>query len=129
MTMGSGQKRKNILVIDDVSIIRTFIKLLLQDTYNVTEAINGEEGINIYKSGYFDLVITDIFMPLKGGLEVVVELKKEYPDTKIIVLSDGGKDCFSNNLEICEALGATCFFKKSMIRDELLITVTKLLSE
>jgi two-component system chemotaxis response regulator CheY len=127
--MDSEQEAKSILVVDDVSSIRAFIKLLLQDNYNVTEAANGEEGINLYKSGHFDLVVTDVFMPLKSGLELVVELKKEHPDAKIIVLSDGGKDNFSNDLEICEALGASWFLKKSLIKDELLGTINKILND
>ncbi|MBP2033676.1 two-component system chemotaxis response regulator CheY [Clostridium algifaecis] len=114
--------QKNILVIDDSVSVRKFIREILEEAgYKVYEAGDGEEGIEVFKSnGNIDLIITDIYMPKKSGLEVVIELKKEYKDLKIIVLSDGGKQNFSNELGICEALGATYFFKKDWVKDELI---------
>ena len=112
---------KNILIIDDSSSIRNFVRILLENAnYSVVEAENGAIGIEKYKAGDFDLVISDIYMPIKSGLEVVVNLKKEYPNVKIIILSDGGKDHFSDYMEVCEALGATYFLSKARIKDELL---------
>jgi len=64
-------------------------------------------------------------MPIKSGLELVVELREEHKDINIIVLSDGGKNNFSNELGVCEALGATYFIKKDLIRDELIKLVNK----
>ncbi len=124
-------EQKNILVIDDSASIRNFIRIVLEEAnYKVCEASNGEEGIEVYKKyGDIDLIITDVFMPKKSGLEVVVELRKEYKETKIIVLSDGGKDNFSNELGICEALGATYFIKKDLIKDQLINLVNKAFSE
>ena len=121
------KKFKNVLVVDDSQSIRTFIRLILEDAnYNVCEASNGEEGIEVYKkSSNIDLIITDIFMPKKSGLELVVELREEYKDINVIVLSDGGKNNFSNELGVCEALGATYFIKKDLIRDELIKLVNK----
>ena len=119
---------KNILVIDDTHSIRTFVRLILEEAnYNIVEAENGAIGIEKFKSNIFDLVITDIYMPVSSGLEVVVQLEKEYPNTKIIVLSDGGKENFSNDLNVCEALGASCFLSKSKIKDELLTLVNDIL--
>lgn len=128
--MSTDSKKKNILVIDDVSSIRAFIRILLEEqNYDVVEAENGAVGIDLYKTGNFDLVITDIYMPIRGGLEVVVELKRDYPNTKIIVLSDGGAENFTNNNELCEALGASQFLSKSKIKTELISVVTRVLEE
>ncbi len=126
-----NEKQKNILVVDDIASIRTFIRIILEDAnYNVCEASNGEEGIEVYKkSGNIDLIITDIYMPKKSGLELVVELREEYKDINIIVLSDGGKNNFSNELDVCEALGAAYFIKKDLIKDELIYLVDKVFSE
>ena len=126
-----NENQKNVLVVDDVASIRTFIRLILEDAnYNVCEASNGEEGIEVYKkSGNIDLIITDIYMPKKSGLELVIELRKEYKDIDIIVLSDGGKNNFSNEFGICEALGAAYFMKKDLIKDELIKLVNKVLGE
>ena len=103
--------KKNILVIDDSATIRNFIRLMLEEAnYKVWEACDGQEGSEAYKKyDDIDLVITDIYMPRKSGLEVVVELTKEYKDIKVIVLSDGGKDHFSNELGVCEALELLTF--------------------
>ncbi|MDR3594348.1 response regulator [Clostridium sp.] len=126
-----NEKQKNVLVVDDVASIRTFIRIILENAnYNVCEAANGEEGIEIYKKlGNIDLIITDIYMPKKTGLELIVELREENKDIGIIVLSDGGKNNFSNELDVCEALGATYFIKKDLIKDGLLHLVDKVFSE
>ena len=123
--------KNTILVIYYSASIRSFIKFILEEAnYSVCEACNGEEGIEVYKKlGNIDLIITDIYMPQKSGLELVVELRKEYKDIKVIVLSDGGKNNFSNELGVCEALGATYFMKKDLIKDELIKLVDKVFSE
>ncbi|WP_315074047.1 response regulator [uncultured Clostridium sp.] len=126
-----NEKQKNILVVEDSSTVRKFIRLILEKAnYNVYETCDGEEGIEIYKKlGNIDLVITDIYMPKKTGLELVVELREENKDIKVIVISDGGENNFSNELGVCEALGATYFIKKDMIIDELIKLVNKIFSE
>ena len=121
---------KNILIIDDSISIRSFIKLMLEDEkYNVVEAENGAIGIEKFRAGNYDLVISDIYMPEKSGLEVVVNLKKDYPDIQIIILSDGGKENFTDYMSVCEALGATSFLSKSKIKDELLPLIKRLIEE
>ncbi|MVX63363.1 response regulator [Clostridium chromiireducens] len=126
-----SEKQKNILLVEDMPSVRKFISLILENAdYNVIEASNGEEGIEIYKkSGNIDLIITDIYMPQKTGLELVVELREEYSNINVIVLSDGGENNFSNELGVCEALGATYFIKKDMIIDELIELVNKIFSK
>lgn len=126
--MNTEEKKKNILVIDDIASIRAFIRTILEEAdYNVVEAENGEVGINLYKTGNFDLVITDVYMPIRGGLEVVLELKRDYPSTKIIVLSDGGSENFTNNNELCEALGASLFLSKGNINTDLVSSIASVL--
>jgi len=122
-----NEKQKNVLVVDDIASIRNFIRIILEaENYNVFEASNGEEGIEVYKKlGNIDLIITDIYMPKKSGLELVVELREEYKDINVIVISDGGKNNFSNKLGVCEALGATYFIEKDLIIDELIELVNK----
>lgn len=123
-------EKKNILVVDDVGSIRAFIKDLLEEAnYVVTEAKDGEEAIEIYRQNKIDLIITDVYMPIKGGLEAIVELRKEFPDAKSIVLSDGGDAHFENNRQICEALGANHFLSKSLIKEKLLTFVKELIGE
>lgn len=126
--MGNVDK-KNILVIDDSASIRKFIRSMLEDAqYNVYEACDGQDGIETYKKiGNIDLVITDVYMPRKTGLEFVVELREEDKDIKVIVLSDGGENNFSNELGVCEALGAISFIKKDFIKDKLIQLVNEVI--
>ena len=65
-------------------------------------------------------------MPQKSGLELVVELREENKNIDIIVISDGGENKFSNELGVCEALGATYFMNKDSIIDELIKLVNKI---
>lgn len=122
-----NEEKKNILVIDDSTSIRKIIRSLLEEAeYNVYEACDGKEGIDTYrKNGNIDLVITDVYMPNKTGLEFVVELREENKDINVIVLSDGGEKNFTNEFNICESLGATTFIKKDLITDQLIDLVNR----
>ncbi|MBZ9634779.1 response regulator [Clostridium sp. FP1] len=124
-----NKESKNILIIDDSISIRNFIRSILEQAgYRVYEACDGEEGIELFKSmGNVDLVITDVYMPKKTGIDVIIELGKDYKDTKIIVLSDGGKYNFSDELGLCESFGAICFMKKELVKDCLVELVNRVL--
>ncbi|WP_251860031.1 response regulator [Clostridium sp. Marseille-Q2269] len=126
-----SMSQKNILIIDDSASIRSFIRNILEGAnYKVYEASDGEEGMELYKKcGNIDLVVTDIYMPKKSGLEVVVELQNQYKGTKIIVFSDGGKEHFTNDSGVCEALGAAYFIRKDLIKDKLLDLVKRVFSK
>lgn len=83
---------KKILIIDDKSEIRKMFRQFLEmEGYKVKEAEDGEEEVSLFKTEHFDLVITDIFMPEKDCYEVVQELRKDFPEVKIIALSGGSK--------------------------------------
>ncbi|MDD2721922.1 MAG: response regulator transcription factor [Gallionella sp.] len=79
-----------ILVVDDHALIRKGLKQLLEDSpeLKVTgEAASGMEAINKVRTEHFDLLLLDINLPDKHGIEVLKQLKAEQPDLKIIVLS------------------------------------------
>lgn len=78
----------NILVVDDEPTVRAALKrFLTRHNFNVTEAEQGEEGIAIIEEGGIDLVIMDIQMPVKGGIETLLQLRKDFSDLKIILIS------------------------------------------
>ena len=82
-----------ILIIDDnIKVLGTYARILEYAGYEVIVAINGNGGIITYKEKLPDLVIIDILMPIKEGLETIRELKQDFPDVKIIAISGGG-DC------------------------------------
>ncbi len=81
----------HILIIDDEHQIRSMLRKVFEsEGYIVTEASNGMEGLKCYYENPADLIITDILMPDKEGLETIMALKKENPDAKIIAMSSGG---------------------------------------
>jgi len=82
---------QRILIIDDdVDILFSTRRLLKRVGYDVYVAQNGEEGLDLFNKLNFDLVITDMIMPQKEGIEVITELKKRDPAIKIVVISGGG---------------------------------------
>ncbi len=81
---------ERILVIDDDHHILMMIKKMLERAdFEVELASNGNEGLELFKSIPIDLVICDIIMPEKEGLETIMELKQDFPDVKIIAISEG----------------------------------------
>ena len=117
-----------ILIIDDEPQIRSMLKLMLErDGYEVVEAPDGVEGIKVYRQNPADLIITDLIMPNKDGIGMIIELKKEYPDVKIIAMSGGGLNKPEGYLKGAKKLGAACTLTKPIDREEMLKAVKDLL--
>jgi CheY-like chemotaxis protein len=122
---------KRILVIDDDVQMRQMLKQMLErQGYEVVEAADGKEGIMHYRQEPTDLIITDIIMPNKEGVETIIELRHDFPDVKIIAISGGSRvldaqDC----LAYVKNLGASCVFSKPFERMELLEAIKGLLGE
>ncbi|MCK5296317.1 MAG: response regulator [Alphaproteobacteria bacterium] len=116
-----------ILVIEDDDIVRELIKSILIDAgYDVTSANNGKEGLKSAISNKPDIVITDIFMPEKEGLETIKELRAHYPDIKILAVSGGGQITMENVLKIAGIFGADMVLKKPFETDVLLEKIKEL---
>jgi len=117
-------KRAQILVIDDDSQIRLTLRSILTDVgYDVIEAANGRKGIDLVKTDWVDLVITDIFMPEKEGIETIIELHRDFPHIKIIAISGGGSEYLQPALQ----LGAMRTFIKPIEKEALLKAVKELI--
>jgi CheY-like chemotaxis protein len=112
-----------ILIIDDEPQIRSMLKLMLErDGYEVAEAPDGIEGIKIHRQNPADLI-----MPNKDGIGMIIELKKEFPDVKIIAMSGGGLNKPEGYLRGAKKLGAACTLTKPIDRDELLRAIKDVL--
>ncbi len=113
-----------VLVIDDEPQIRSMLRLMLErDGYEVEEAPDGIEGIRIYRQNPLDLIISDLIMPNQDGIGMMIELKKEFPDIKIIAMSGGGLNKPEGYLEGAKKLGAKSTLTKPIDRKELLRAV------
>ncbi len=121
---------KKILIIDDEELMRLMlVELLKAHGYDATGASDGVKGLEILKNQYFDLVITDLVMPDKEGVETIKDIQSLYPKIKIIAMSGGGRLNGVDYLELASALGADKTFHKPFDRKELIKEINNLLSD
>ena len=117
-----------VLIIDDEAPIRSMLKLMLErDGYEVAEAPDGMEAIRIYRQNPADLIITDLIMPNQDGIGMIIALKKEFPDVKIIAMSGGGLNKPEGYLKGAKKLGAACTLTKPIDREEMLKAIKDVL--
>ncbi|MGE4559319.1 MAG: response regulator [Desulfobulbus sp.] len=117
---------KRILVVDDEAQIRTMLTQMLElEGYTVHTAENGEEGLTLVGRYAFDLVITDMIMPVKDGLKFIMELVRDYPDLKILAISGGGAIKAERYLTMAGYLGDIATLEKPFKREMLLDMVRK----
>lgn len=117
-----------ILVIDDDALVRETIIQILEDRgYTVVSAEDGEHGLAAFRAEQPDLVITDIIMPEKEGIQTIAQMRGERPDTKIIAISGGGRIGNIDFLKIARHLGAMDILPKPFDPDELVSRVGRCL--
>jgi CheY-like chemotaxis protein len=103
----------NVLVIDDEDLVRmTVEQILKRDGHTVYSASDGHEGLKTFRKVAVDVVVTDIIMPNKEGIETIMELRRIRPDVKIIAMSGGGRKGIESFLDLAEKLGANSVLKK-----------------
>ncbi len=101
--------------------------MVTREGYSVFSALDGAEGIKIFEKEKPDLVITDIIMPEKEGLETILELKKNAPEVKIIAISGGGRSLPDDYLRTAEYFGADKTLTKPFSKSELLQSIAEVL--
>ncbi len=117
-----------ILVIDDDPQLRTLLRRYFERRgYDILEAADGNAGIAVYQTQGADLVITDLIMPGKEGMETIMELRREHPDAKIIAISGGGRVAPQGYLQLAKGVGASKVFSKPFELDQILAAVEELL--
>jgi len=118
-----------IMVVDDEIDVRLTLREALElHGYSVIEASNGNAALSLYRKEQPDLLILDLFMPEKEGLEVILELKREYPDAKIIAISGGGTLGLKEGaLRAAQYFGAQRGFTKPFALRDVLDAVEALL--
>ncbi|MGK5093778.1 response regulator [Deltaproteobacteria bacterium TL4] len=120
-----------ILVVDDEAQVREMLTLkLTREGYETICASNGEEAIQMFRDQPVDLIITDLLMPGKDGLELIMELRREFQDVNIIAISGGGRGKLLESLKTNHYFfGAVKTFAKPLELNELLAAVREILGE
>ncbi|MFC1762746.1 response regulator [Planctomycetota bacterium] len=117
-----------ILIADDDTHLTSILKDILErHGHEAVEAADGVSALSLCAQQKFDLVITDILMPEKEGIEVISELSKAFPDTKIIAMSGGGRVDATHYLDMAKEFGADRVIIKPFDHQQIIDTVDVLL--
>lgn len=113
-----------ILVIDDDTLVRNMVRDILSDAgYEVIIASNGREGLAVLGREPIGVVVTDILMPEKEGVETILEIKKSWPSVGVVAMSGGGRTGNLHPLKIARSAGASAILTKPFEPDDLLKAV------
>jgi two-component system response regulator (stage 0 sporulation protein F) len=108
----------SILIVDDEAAIRSLLRRILeQDGHQVREAANGQIGLALYRQEPADLVITDILMPERDGMEVTLALTQEFLDARVIAMTGATGD--QNFLNVARLFGARRVMQKPFTVEEV----------
>lgn len=116
-----NQPQRSVLVVDDEETIRTVLKRILdREGYSVIEASNGQEALDQMGKTPAQFVISDIQMPVLDGLELLVQLKDKYPETKVLMITGYGTE-YSPEMAISS--GADYFITKPFRSTDIALTL------
>jgi len=108
----------SILIVDDDKPIRNLLRRILEeDGHQIREAENGERALILYREAPADLVITDILMPERDGIDVILALTREFLDARVIAMT--GAAGTLNVLDVAKLFGARSIIKKPFAVEEV----------
>jgi two-component system chemotaxis response regulator CheY len=116
-------KRRILVADDDPSICRTLQIGLGKAGYEVLEARDGEEATRLWRESRVDLIIADIYMPNKSGLQLIMELRANNSTIPVIAMSDGGRNKNLNPLSYSEVLGSVRTIAKPFSLEDMVAMV------
>jgi len=122
-----SQSPIHILIADDDDQVRMLLKrVLVKAGYDVSEARNGNEAVRIFKQKSAALLITDLIMPDKEGIETIQEFRRNHTPVKIIAISGGGRLDQNMYLAMAKKIGADRVLSKPFMPQDLLTVVQEL---
>ena len=121
--------RKILIIDDDEQILPMLAHAMELAGYAAVTALDGREGQRLLEKQHFDLVITDLIMPEREGMETITYIKKNFPAIKIIAISGGGRIGPETYLPPALELGASRAFAKPFPIEDLTTAVKELLEE
>ncbi len=119
-----------ILIIEDDQEVREYLESVLSRAgHECLCASDGKEGVDVFSANPVDLVITDIIMPEKDGIETIMDLRRKNNTLKVIAISGGGRAEPENYLHSAKLLGANRTIKKPFTNEEMLQAIRTLMQE
>lgn len=114
----------DILLVDDEEQVRSMLKMVLEDAgHSVQDAADGKEALECFARRPAAVVVTDIVMPNKEGIETIMELRRSSHDVKTIAMSGGGRNSPENYLKLAMKFGANLTLAKPFTNQEILDAV------
>lgn len=120
--------QKILIIDDDEQILSLLARSVELAGFAAVTAVNGREGQRLLDKQPFDLVITDLIMPEKEGMETISYIRKHFPETKIIAISGGGRIGPETYLPAALGVGANKAFAKPFSMDNLIAAIKELLN-
>jgi DNA-binding NtrC family response regulator len=122
--------QKRILVIDDEPTALDLLRRILEMRgYEVAVATNGQEGLELFQQHAYDLVVTDMVMPIKDGLQTILDLRLEAPELPVVAISGGGTISKERYLAVAGYLDRVITIAKPFAIEQIIEAVEKLLHE
>lgn len=120
---------KILIADDEASVLEVVSRALALDEHMVVLAHDGEQAVMMARAEHPELALIDLFMPRKEGLETIMQLRKAYPELKIIAMSGGNPTHGMSFLEMATRLGAHRVLAKPFSIADLRTAVADLLTE
>lgn len=119
---------KRVLIIEDnTSLLRHIASWLASAGALVQATAEGARGLQAFRDAAPDLVVTDIIMPDREGIEIILEMKARRPDTPILAISGGGRIAATEILDLARRLGADRVLAKPFQRDDIVRRAAEML--
>lgn len=118
----------NVLIADDHAVVRQGLRWIvshISGAEQIGEAADGDQALAMLRSGRWDLLLLDLNMPVRGGLEVLSEVRRVCPHLKVIVLSMYAEDQVAVRLL---RQGASAYLTKERAVDELTAAITRVMA-
>ncbi len=125
---GTNNTHRILIVDDDRELAQSLKEILLDEGFSVDTACNGREGVRLQNANPYNVIITDIVMPEEDGLEVIMWVKKNHPNTKLIAISGGGYFDSRDYLLMAKELGASIVLCKPFEVNSLIAGVKRILN-
>ncbi len=121
--------KKVLIIDDDPALLAQMGDAFRKNQFEVFLASDGQAGIDMFESVHPDLVITDIVMPAKEGVSVIIDIKKSGSDVLLIAMSGGGARGCKNYLRWAKELGANVAIEKPFRMSTFMMIAKQLISE